>query len=110
MRISGGKVMQAWNKPPHGESAQACHVENAVITLRNHAKRILDLIERRRQRESEHAAFRREFRAISSAFEKLRADECLEMADMATDRAMRYGEFLGGCGQLAMARSSFKGA
>ena len=109
-RIFGRKVVKAWNKPPHGEGAEACHVQDAVITLRYDAKRVFYLVERGSQREAEHAAFRSELRAISGTLEKLRADECLKMADMPTDRSMRHGKFLGGCGKLAMARSSFKGA
>ena len=102
--------MKAWNKPTHRESAQARYVQNAVITLYDDAKRVLDLVERSGQREAEYAALHRELRTISSALKKLRADECFKMADMATDRTMGYGEFLGGCGEFAMARSGFEGA
>jgi hypothetical protein len=102
--------VKTWNKPPHRECAEAGYVQNAVITLCYDAKRAFDLVERSRQREAEHPAFLRELWAISSTLEQLGADERLEMADMAADRPMRHGEFFGGCGKLAVARSSFKSA
>lgn len=109
-RIFRGEIVKARNQPTHGESAETCDIQNAVIALRYDTKGALNLVKRSGQREAEHTAFLRKFRAISSTLEKRRTDECLKMADMATDRPMCDGKFLGGSREPAMTRGGFKRA